>query len=130
MSSNGNVKAVAALPEHLPRRLAIASWLWFWATDRQPGEGFNDLEAAFDALVERGFNAIRIDALWSWAFDRDGKPRGEVEVGNVVEPGYCDYCPGLTTKGGGRVNVLDRIIYRPWKAGTGREQDRTRCPYR
>lgn len=110
MSSSRQMGSLSVLPDHLPRRLTIACWLWFWATDRQPGEGFYDLEVAFDALVERGFNAVRIDAMWSWAFDLDGKPRGEVEVGNVAEPGYCDYGPGLTTKGGVRVNALDEII--------------------
>ena len=78
MSPDGKAQRDAIIPGHLPPRLAIASWLWYWATDRQPGEGFHDLEAALDALVERGFNAVRIDALWSWAFERDGEPRGEV----------------------------------------------------
>ncbi len=99
-----------SIPEHLPNRLAIALWLWMWLTDRQPGEQFADLERAISDLVKRGFNAIRIDALLNWAYDQNGNVRGPVEVGNIIEPGYCENCPGLTTVGGGRVNALAELL--------------------
>lgn len=98
----------SVVPEHLPKRLTIACWLWNWATDRQPGEGFSEIEKALDELVDRKFNTIRIDGLWSWAFDLKGNPRGEVEVGNMIEPGYCKY--SFNNRGGFRVNVLDELI--------------------
>jgi hypothetical protein len=85
-------------------------WCWMWATERQPGEAFADLGAAFEQLVARGFNTIRIDALWSWAFDRQGRPRGIVETAALTDPGYCDYCPGFTPRGGVRIDVAEEII--------------------
>ena len=99
-----------SLPDHLPRKLTIAFWAWFWATDRQSGEGFCDLDGAFRALVARGFNTARVDALWSWAYDLDGRPRGPLEVGRAADPGWCDHCPGLTTHGGGRVDALEGLL--------------------
>ena len=98
------------IPEHLPQRLTLSFWFGFWATDIEVGEGFHDLEGAFRDLVARGFNTVRIDGLWSWCFTRDGKPRGPVEIGNVARPGTCDYGPGLTARGGGRVDALPRLL--------------------
>jgi len=98
------------IPGHLPERLTIAFWFGYWATDMQPGEGFHDLEQAFADLVARGFNTVRIDGLWSWAFKADGTRRGPVEIGRVADPGYCDYGAGTTARGGYRVDALDRIL--------------------
>ena len=100
----------ATIPDHLPERLTISFWFGCWATDVQPGEGFADLDQALGDLVARGFNTIRIDGLWSWCFRPDGTPRGPVEIGNVALPGTCDYGPGLTTRGGVYVDVLQRLF--------------------
>jgi hypothetical protein len=39
----------------LPHRLAIAFWIWNWATHVQEGEPFADLEQQFVELKKRGF---------------------------------------------------------------------------
>ena len=99
------------IPKHLPDRLAIAMWLWNWATDIQKGEEFYDLEKAFKDLKERGFNAVRIDALWSWAYNIQGKPRGPVEIASPVEPGYTHYAAVLNTLGGIHIDSLKSILH-------------------
>lgn len=58
----------AALPSpSLIRRLkhpvAIAMWDFSWLQRRHPGGGFERWEQVLDELVERGYNAIRIDAF-------------------------------------------------------------------
>jgi len=88
--------------------MAISLWLWYWATDRQPGEHFADLGKCFADLVARGFNAIRIDPLLNWIYDPSGNLRGPMEVGNIIEPGYCRNRP--TTIGGVRVRVLPELL--------------------
>lgn len=43
--------------------LAITMWDFSWIERRWPGAGFEDMDKALDELVERGYNAIRIDAF-------------------------------------------------------------------
>ena len=98
------------IPAHLPERLTISFWFGYWVTDTQPGEPFADLEQAVRDLVARGFNTIRIDGLWSWCFKPDGTRRPPLEIGSIADPGYCDYGAGTTARGGGRVDVLPRLL--------------------
>ncbi|WP_345762483.1 cellulase-like family protein [Diaminobutyricibacter sp. McL0608] len=42
--------------------LAIAMWDFSWLERRWPGGGYEDWERALDGLVERGYDAVRIDA--------------------------------------------------------------------
>ena len=41
---------------------AIAMWDFSWLERRWPGAGYEDWDKALDELVERGYNAVRIDA--------------------------------------------------------------------
>lgn len=56
-----------SLPRHtlatLPRPLAIAMWDFSWVERRWPGAGYEDWDLALDELVERGYDAVRIDAF-------------------------------------------------------------------
>jgi hypothetical protein len=55
-------------PDFSPSRLrvdkplAIAMWDFSWLERRWPGAGYEDWNVALDGLVERGYNAVRIDA--------------------------------------------------------------------
>ncbi|MES3025755.1 MAG: cellulase-like family protein [Pseudomonadota bacterium] len=42
--------------------LAITMWDFSWLERRWPGAGYEDWDVALDGLVERGYNAVRIDA--------------------------------------------------------------------
>lgn len=46
----------------LEHPLAITMWDFSWLERRWPGAGYEDWGAALDALVERGYDALRIDA--------------------------------------------------------------------
>lgn len=48
---------------HLPERLTITLWDFSWYVRTGPGEPFEDLDAAFAAARERGYNTIRICAM-------------------------------------------------------------------
>ncbi|GAB4235498.1 MAG: hypothetical protein Kow00109_08800 [Acidobacteriota bacterium] len=43
--------------------LAIAMWDFSWLERRWPGAGYEDWDTAVGELVERGYNAVRIDAF-------------------------------------------------------------------
>lgn len=43
--------------------LAITMWDFSWIERNWPGSGFEDIDKALDELVERGYNAVRIDAF-------------------------------------------------------------------
>lgn len=45
----------------LERPLAIAMWDFSWLERRWPGAGYEDWESALGELVERGYDAVRID---------------------------------------------------------------------
>jgi len=42
---------------------AITMWDFSWLERRWPGTGYEDWDQALDELVERGYNAVRIDAF-------------------------------------------------------------------
>jgi hypothetical protein len=46
-----------------PSRVTNAMWDYSWLTQHYPGGAFADFDRAADALVERGFNTVRIDAF-------------------------------------------------------------------
>jgi hypothetical protein len=97
------------VPAHLPKRLAISSWVWSWVTYALPDEPYGDLEKCMAELKERGFNAIRVDAGLNWCFRADGTPRGEMEFG----PWAAGASANLSTvnqRGGGRHDVLKRVV--------------------
>lgn len=52
-----------AIPDHLPRRLAITLWDFSWYVRTGPGEPFEDLDAAFAQAVDRGYNTVRVCAM-------------------------------------------------------------------
>lgn len=54
--------ALGPTPNHLPQRLAITLWDFSWYTQAGEGEAFADLDEAFDELLERGYNTVRICA--------------------------------------------------------------------
>ncbi len=100
----------ASIPEHLPDKLAIAFWIWLWATHTQKGEAFHDLDRQFVELKRRGFNCVRIEAFPSFIFADDGSLRGEVEFRNPVEPEFGINTPGGYWLGGHRVALLERLL--------------------
>ena len=52
---------MTALDLRHPR--AVAMWDFSWLTRRWPGAGFEDWGTALDELLERGYDAVRIDAF-------------------------------------------------------------------
>jgi len=46
-----------------PRPRSITMWDFSWIERRWPGAGFEDWPKALDGLVERGYDAVRIDAF-------------------------------------------------------------------
>ncbi len=48
--------------QSLVRPMAIAMWDFSWIERRWPGAGYEDWDLALDELVERGYDAVRIDA--------------------------------------------------------------------
>ena len=45
------------------RPRAIAMWDFSWIERRWPGAGYEDWDVALDELVERGYDAVRIDTF-------------------------------------------------------------------
>lgn len=87
--------------------LAISLWDFSWYTQAGPGDAFEDLDAAFVQLVERGFNAVRICAMPFLAFS------GRVERGDLEVCGMGGQFGRRTrwynVKGGYRLDPLSRI---------------------
>jgi hypothetical protein len=98
-----------SIPGHLPPKLTISCWQWAWLTAALPDEPYGDLEKVMVGLAERGFNTIRIDAGLNWCFQADGSPRGEVEFCQLFK-GYGSRHRVIYGRGGGRFNVLDRLM--------------------
>lgn len=48
--------------QKLARPVAITMWDFSWLERRWPGAGYEDWDLALDELVERGYDAVRIDA--------------------------------------------------------------------
>lgn len=62
-------------------RLAISLWDFSWYTQAGPGEPFEDVDAAFGQLVERGFNTVRICAAPFLLFSGRVDPTGLAVTG-------------------------------------------------
>jgi hypothetical protein len=87
--------------------LAISLWDFSWYTQAGPGDPFEDLDAAFTQLTERGFTAIRICAMPFLLFSgrveqRDWTVRGLGETFGRRTRWY-------NVRGGYRLNPLDRL---------------------
>ena len=56
-------RTLAALPAspRIKRPRAISMWEFSWIERRWSGAGYEDWDQALDGLVERGYNAVRID---------------------------------------------------------------------
>ena len=84
------------LPGHLPKKLAIGMFIWNWITMGGPRRPYADLPQVMAGLVERGFNAVRVEVGLNWCFRIDGRPRGEIGFGN---PAQCSH------------DVLKRVVH-------------------
>lgn len=62
---------------NLVHPLAITMWDFSWLERRWPGAGYEDWDRILDELVERGYDAIRIDA---YPHLTDIDPEGEWEI--------------------------------------------------
>jgi Sugar-binding cellulase-like len=81
------------------RPRAIAMWEFSWIERRWPGAGYEDWNQALDELVERGYDAVRIDAFphlvavdpsRTWTIHSDGQDGdwgapGEVDISRIDE---------------------------------------------
>lgn len=81
------------------RPYAITMWEFSWIERRWPGAGYENWDQALDELVERGYNAVRIDAFPHliavdpnrvWTIHSDGQDGdwgapGEVDITHVGE---------------------------------------------
>jgi hypothetical protein len=101
---------MTGIPEHLPRKLAISSWIWSWIAGGGPGEPYENLETCMVGLKERGFNALRADVGLNWGFTIDGRPRGEMAFRQWIE-GYGWNLATVCDFGGARHDVLERVIH-------------------
>ncbi|MHB1001610.1 MAG: cellulase-like family protein [Armatimonadota bacterium] len=97
------------IPDHLPDKLSICSWIWSWISSSLPDEPYGDLERAISETKARGFNCIRLDAGLNWCFDLNGNPRGVMEFGPWIK-GYSSNLRTVNGRGGAKLNVLDRVI--------------------
>lgn len=87
--------------------LAISLWDFSWYTQAGPGEPFEDLDAAFDQLIARGFTAVRICAMPFLLFS------GRVEPTDLMVCGLGDNYGQRTrwynVHGGYRLDPLTRL---------------------
>lgn len=102
-------KNACVLPPHLPNRLSIGMFIWNWITMAADGECYDDLERVVAGLPQRGFNAVRVEAGLNWCFRTDGTPRGEMAFCPAVA-GYQDNLTSFDARGGGRHDVLARVV--------------------
>jgi hypothetical protein len=70
--------------------LAITMWDFSWLERRWPGAGYEDWDNALDELIERGYNAVRIDAYPHLVAENPGKTWTLNEVWNIQDWGSPD----------------------------------------
>lgn len=66
---------------------AITMWDFSWVERRWPGAGYEDWDLALDELVERGYNAVRIDAFPHFVANRPESERNLIPVWNQEDWG-------------------------------------------
>ncbi|MDX2431905.1 MAG: cellulase-like family protein, partial [Bacteroides sp.] len=66
---------------------AITMWDFSWVERRWPGAGYEDWDLALDELVERGYNAVRIDAFPHFVANRPESERTLIPVWNQEDWG-------------------------------------------
>jgi hypothetical protein len=98
------------IPAHLPPRLTISMWYVSWLLACSPGEPYHDLDRTFAEHSERNLNTIRADVALDWVFDREGRPRGPIEIAPWIDGGLSDNIRGLNGKGGVRYVPLERVL--------------------
>ncbi len=87
--------------------LAISLWDFSWYTQAGPGEPFEDLDTAFDQLVERGFTAIRICAMPFLLFSGKVRPDDLAVCG--LGATYGQRTRWYNLRGGYRLDPLHRL---------------------
>ncbi len=70
--------------------LAITMWDFSWLERRWPGAGYEDWDKTLDELIERGYNAVRIDAYPHLVAENPGKTWTLNEVWNIQDWGSPD----------------------------------------
>jgi len=103
------VIAAQIIPDHLPARLAICMWGFYWLTYIHPDEPYGDLERAVAEAKDRRFNCLRIDVAPDWCYDLHRRPRGAIELKPFL-PGATFNSRCFSFKGGVRCDVHDRIL--------------------
>ena len=76
---------IAVTPEN--KALAITMWDFSWVERRWPGAGYEDWDLALDELIERGYNAVRIDAFPHFMANQPEKERTLIPVWNQEDWG-------------------------------------------
>ena len=104
-----NVIAAETIPAHLPDRLAICMWGFYWLTYAGEGEPYADLERAVVEAGQRNFNCLRVDVAPSWCRDTRGRRRGEMLLGPWV-PGAAKNNRCFSYKGNVRTDVHERVL--------------------
>jgi len=71
-------RALSASRLRVDKPLAIAMWDFSWLERRWPGAGYEDWNLALDGLLERGYDAVRIDAYPHLVADDPARARALV----------------------------------------------------
>lgn len=96
------------VPPFPSRRLAISLWDFSWYTQAGPGEPFHDIDRAFDELVARGFNTVRICAAPFLLFsDKVADPANLIVTGLGAR--YGQRTRWYNVAGGYRLDLLTRL---------------------
>jgi len=109
LASQPEIRKQLGVPDHLPQKLSISSWIWSWIVAATPGEPYDDLERCVLELKQRGFNTVRIETGLNWAFKLDGQPRGLMTFGPWIA-GHGWNLSSMNGRGGGTLDVLERLF--------------------
>ncbi len=102
------VIAADKIPRHLPPRLSICLWGFYWLTYASPEEAYGDLERAVVQAKERNFNCLRVDIAPDWCFDLKGRRRGPIELNPWIPgAGLNNRC--FSYRGHIRYDIQERI---------------------
>jgi hypothetical protein len=89
-SAQPPISPLPTMPRSLltrPQPLAFTMWDFSWLERRWSGAGYEDWDHALGALVERGYNAVRIDAYPHFVADAPLRARELLPVWTVHEWG-------------------------------------------